>query len=78
MKRKVEIDSGGTEWSDASMPGWHVALQYTSCLVVSEALDRWDPLEVPWDPLEVPWDPLEVPCSITKERSAQAIVLISV
>ncbi len=71
MKRKVEIDSGGTEWSDASMPGWHVALQYTSCLVVSEALDRWDPLEVPWDPLEVP-------CSITKERSAQAIVLISV
>jgi len=53
------------------MPGWHVALQYTSCLVVSEALDRWDPLEVPWDPLEVP-------CSITKERSAQAIVLISV
>lgn len=71
MKRKVEIDSGGTEWSDAWMPGWHVALQYTSCLVVSEALDRWDPLEVPWDPLEVP-------CSITKERSAQAIVLISV
>jgi len=71
MKRKVEIDSGGTERSDASMPGWHVALQYTSCLVVSEALDRWDPLEVPWDPLEVP-------CSITKERSAQAIVLISV
>lgn len=67
----MEIDSGGTEWSDASMPGWHVALQYTSCLVVSEALDRWDPLEVPWDPLEVP-------CSITKERSAQAIVLISV